>query len=214
MRSDAIDQLLSNYLKMPARVSWKGAIGDSVRGVFEEGRLELSGVSVLALPCDRIVVESDRFQFTPGVPARIEVAAPRVEISIDQNQLDRWVRRTRAPLGLNLEAEGIETLIDLAGFPISRTLTTLEIRRGWLRLTPIEAQFMGLENRFAKLFRGFLPIPRLAPQTRLSAIRHSHGSIQFELGLEDFEEAITPGLIERLTARFLPFARRPDPPAR
>ena len=73
MRSDAIDQLLSNYLKMPARVSWKGAIGDSVRGVFEEGRLELSGFSILALPCDRIVVESDRFQFTPGMPARIEV---------------------------------------------------------------------------------------------------------------------------------------------
>ena len=49
MHSDAIDQLLTTYLKQPAKVSWQGALGDSVRGNFEGARLELAGVSVLAM---------------------------------------------------------------------------------------------------------------------------------------------------------------------
>ena len=48
MRSDAIDQLLTTYLEMPAKVSWRGALADSARGIFEGGRLELAGVAVLA----------------------------------------------------------------------------------------------------------------------------------------------------------------------
>lgn len=209
MRSDAIDQLLSTYLKMPAKVSWKGAVGDSMRGVFEGGRMELAGISVLALPCDRLVIASERFQFTPGLPARIQVKAPRVEFSIDQRQLDLWLARLRAPFSLRLQDEAIEFQLDLGGFPVSRTLTTLEMSRGWIVLKPQEAEFLGLRNPLTKLLRGYLPIPRLAPQTRMSAIRHTKGSIRFELALEDFEEEISPGLIERLNSRFLPFARRP-----
>ena len=95
MRSDAIDELLSGYLKMPAKVSWEGALADSIRGVFEGVRLELAGVAILALPFDRLVFRADRFQFTPGIPASFEAVRPRIDISIDQRQLDRWLRRTR-----------------------------------------------------------------------------------------------------------------------
>ena len=49
MHSQAVDELLSQYLAMPARVSWKGALGDSVRGTFVGGRLELAGVAVLVV---------------------------------------------------------------------------------------------------------------------------------------------------------------------
>ena len=59
MRSDAIDELLSNYFKMPAKVSWEGALADSVRGVFEGPRLELAGLAILALPFDRMVLRAD-----------------------------------------------------------------------------------------------------------------------------------------------------------
>ena len=209
MRSDAIDQLLSTYLKMPAKVSWNGAVGDSVRGVFEGGRVELSGISVAALPCDRLIIESDRFQLTPGIPARIQVTAPRVEISIDQRQLDLWLARARTPFSLTLEEDSIGFQLDVAGFPVSRTRTEIGLTNGWLTLKPQHAEFFGRSSRLARLFRGFLPVPRLAPQTRMSAIRHAAGALRFELALEDIEDEITPGLIERLNSRFLPFARRP-----
>ena len=210
MRSDAIDQLLSSYLEQPARVSWKAAAGDSVRGIFEGGRLELAGISVLALPVGRLVFETDRFQFTPGIPAKIELVRPRIEISFDQQQLDRWLARARAPFALLLRDDGIEFQMELGGLPISRTLTSLEIRAGWIALTPRYAEFLGLQSQLASLFRAYLPLPRLAPQTRITAIRHAEKSIRVELSLEDFEDEITPGLIDRLWSRFLPFARRSD----
>ncbi len=215
MRSDAIDQIISTYLRMPAKVSWKAAIGDSIRGVFEEGRIELAGVSTLALPFDRLVFESDRFQLTPGIPATIHVVRPRLELSIDQRQLDRWLVRARAPFDLRLEQDAIEFEMALGGFPITRTRTELEISRGWISLRPVHAELLGLRNRLANLFRTTLPLPRLAPQTRLTAIRHARGAIRVELTLDDFEEEINAGLVDRLQARFLPFARRSsreDPP--
>jgi hypothetical protein len=211
LRSDAIDQILSNYLKQPAKVTWKGAVGDSVRGVFRETRLELAGVSLAALPFDRLVLESDLFEFTPGLPARIQVRGPRIEFSIDQRQLDLWLSRARAPFALSLRSNAIEFQMALAGFPIGRTLTTLEIVRGWIALKPIHAEVLGLRSRFTSLFRSYLPLPRLAPQTRISAIRHVEGALRLELTLDDFEDEITPGLVERLQSRFLPaspFGRR------
>jgi hypothetical protein len=207
LRSDAIDQLLSAYLKQPAKVSWSGALGDSVRGIFEGARLELAGVSVMALPFDRLVLESDRFQITPGIPATIEVVRPRVEVSIDQRQLDLWLRRARAPFALGLADDGIEFRMDLRGFEISRVLTSLEITRGWVVLKPQRAEFLGLTNRLASLFNTYLPIPRLAPQTRVTAIRHAEGAIRVELTLDDFEDDITPGLVDRMWSRFVPFSR-------
>ncbi len=210
MRSDAIDELLSSYLKQPAKVSWTGAVGDSVRGIFEGGRLELAGISLFALPIDRLVFETDRFQLTPGLPAKIEVVHPRVEISFDQRQLDRWLVRARTPFTLQLRTDGIEFQMQLGGFPISRALTSFEIRGGWIALKPRYAEFLGLRNPLASLFRAYLPLPRLAPQTRITAIRHAENSIRFELTLEDFEDEITPGLIDRLWSRFVPFERRSD----
>jgi hypothetical protein len=207
LRSDAIDRLLSTYLKQPAKVSWEGALGDSVRGIFEGARIELAGVSVMALPFDRLVLESDRFQITPGIPASIEVIGPRIEISIDQRQLDRWLRRARSPFALDLQEEGIEFQMDLRGFQISRVLTTLEIVGGWVVLKPKHAEVLGLRSRLASLFRTYLPMRRLAPQTRLTAIRHAKGAIRAELTLDDFEDEITPGLVDRLQSQFLPFAR-------
>jgi hypothetical protein len=208
MRSDAIDQLLSSYFKLPARVSWKGAIGDSVRGIFEGGRLELTGVAVLALPFERMIFEADRFQFVPGLPARIEATGARVEVSVDQKQVDRWLRRARTPFQLQLTAEAIEFRIDLAGFPVSRAQTELAIQGGWLTLRSKRAEFLGLQSRLASLFRAYLPIPRLTPGTRITGIRHAPGELSFQLTLEDFQEEITPGFIQRMQARFVPFADR------
>lgn len=207
MRSDAIDLLLSNFLEMPARVTWEGALADSIRGIFEGARLELSGVAILALPFDRMVLRARRFQFTPGLPARIRVEEPRIEVSIDQRQLDRWLRRARAPFALRLSETAIEFQIDVAGRPLTRTETELRIQRGWFVLRPRSAEILGLRARMVSLFRTYIPLPRLARQTRIVGIRHRAGSLVVELGLDDFEEAITPGLVDRIRRRFLPFSR-------
>jgi hypothetical protein len=204
MQSRAIDELLSQYLAMPARVSWKGALGDSMRGTFVGGRLELAGVAVLALPCQRLVLESERFQFTPGIPARIQAIGPRVELTIEQSQIDRWLKRSRAPFTLVLLDEGIELSLDVRGLPVTRAAASLEIDRGWFVLRPKHASLFGLQNHLAALFRTYFPMPRLAPETRLSGIRHRRGSIVLELSLGDFEEDLSPGLVDRLQRRFLP----------
>ena len=207
MRSDAIDELLSNYFKMPAKVSWESALADSVRGVFEEPRLELAGLAILALPFDRIVFRADRFQFTPGIPARFEAVLPRIEVSIDQRQIDRWLHRAHAPFKLRLVDGAIEFLIDVGGFPITRTETELRVQRGWFVFRPKRVEFLGVGTRLVSLFRTYLPLPRLAAQTRLTGIKHFEGALQLELSFDDFADVITPGLIERLQKRFLPFAK-------
>ena len=208
MRSDAIDQLLSTYLKFPAQVSWKGALADSARGIFEGGRLELAGVAVLAMPFDRLILETDRFQFSPGLPARISATGPRVIVSIDQRQINRWLTQARAPFELLLTERAIEFRMDIAGFPLSRAETELQVQGGWFVLKPKRAEFLGFQNRLASLFRAFVPLPRLAPQTRLTGIEHHEGAIRLEMSLDDFEDEITPGLVERLQVRFLPFAQQ------
>jgi hypothetical protein len=208
MRSDAIDELLSNYFKMPAKVSWDGALADSVRGVFEGARLELAGLAILALPFDRLVFQTDRFQFTPGIPARIEATRPKIEVSIDQRQIDRWLQRARVPFELRLSADAIEFRMSVGGFPLTRTKTEIGIQRGWFVLQPKQIEVFGVRARLVSVLRTYLPLPRLAPQTRLTGIRHVEGGLRFELSLDDFTDVITPGLIERLQNRFLPFAKQ------
>lgn len=210
MRSEAIDTLISTYLAMPARVSWQGALGDSVRGTFVGGRLELAGLAVLALPCQRLVLETERFQFTPGLPARIQAIGPRVEVTIEQPQIDRWLARVNAPVRLALRESGIELALDVAGRAVSRAEAELCIDRGWFVLRPRRATFLGLENRLATLFRTFFPMPRLAPETRLAGIRHAEGALMLDFALDDFEEELRPGLAQRLQQRFLPLPRLPQ----
>ncbi len=206
MRSDAIDQLLSTYLELPARVSWEGALADSARGIFEGGRLELAGVALLALPFDRLVLAAERFQFIPGIPARISATEPRIIVSIHQRQIDQWLAQTRAPFALRLTQSAVEFRMDVAGFVLVRAETELRVQRGWFVLRPRHAELLGFRNRLAWLFRTYLPLPRLAPQTRLTGVEHVEGAIRLEMSLDDFEEEITPGLVDRMQGRFLPFA--------
>ena len=208
MRSDAIDELISSYLKMPAKVSWDGALADSILGVFEGVRIELAGLAIMALPFDRMVFRADRFQFTPGIPVRIEAVRPKIEVSIDQRQFDLWLRRARVPFELRLIEDAIEFRMGVGGFPLTRTKTELGIQRGWFVLRPKRIEVFGVRARLVSVFRTYLPLPRLAPQTRLTGIEHAEGTLRFELSLDDFVDVITPGLIERLQGRFLPFARK------
>ena len=153
------------------------------------------------------MLQAERFQFTPGLPARFEATQPEIEISIDQREVDRWLRRTRAPFDLRLIDGAIEFRVEVGGFAISRTETELRIQGGWFVLQPKHAEFLGVRARLVWLFRTYLPLPKLAPQTRLTGIEHIEGAVRLRLSLDDFEDVITPGLVERLRGRFLPFAK-------
>ena len=206
VRSDAIDQLLSTYLEAPARVSWKSALAESSGGHFEGVRLELAGVAVLDLPFERVSMEAEEFHFVPGLPASISATSPRLALWIGQAQLDRWLTRSRAPFDLRLTRGCIEFRLDLAGLPITRVETELSVDHGWFVLKPERAEFLGLQNRLASVFRTYIPLPRLAPETRLTGVEHAEGSLRIELTLDAFEEEVTPGLVGRIRERFLPFA--------
>ena len=97
--------------------------------------------------------------------------------------------------------------MDVGGVLLTRTRTELRVQRGWFVLRPKHAEFLGLRARLVSLFRAYIPLPRLAPQTRLTGIEHDEGAIRLELSLDDFADVVTPGLIDRLQTRFLPFAR-------
>ena len=142
MRSDAIDQLLSTYLELPARVSWNGALADSARGIFEGGRLELAGVAMLALPFERLVLEAERFQFIPGIPARISATDPRILVSIDQHQVDQWLDQARAPFQLRLTGTALEFRMDFAGIQLSRVEMELQVRRIQMEYIHLQAKFL------------------------------------------------------------------------
>ena len=184
-----------------------------VPGRCRTGNDEVSTVSVIKSATatmsesDRIVFRADRFQFTPGIPARFEAVLPRIEVSIDQRQIDRWLHRAHAPFKLRLVEGAIEFQMDVGGFPITRTETELRVQRGWFVFRPKRAEFLGVRTRLVSLFRTYLPLPRLAAQTRLTGIKHFEGALQLELSFDDFADVITPGLIERLQQRFLPFAK-------
>ena len=91
--------------------------------------------------------------------------------------------------------------------PVTKTETELRIQRGWFVLQPKRAEFLGVRARLVSMFRTYVPLPRLAPQTRLTGIEHAQGLLRLELSLDDFEEDVTIGLLDRLQKRFLPFAR-------
>jgi hypothetical protein len=108
---------------------------------------------------------------------------------------------------LTLTDRAIDLQADVAGWSLGRIETEFAIRHGWLVLRPLHAEFLGFRSDIARLLRSFVPLPRLAPQTRLTGIEHLVGAIRLELSLDDFEDVITPGLVDRMQARFLPVPR-------
>ena len=189
---------------------WESALAHGTQGHFERVHLEFSGLAVLTLPFERVSLEARRFQFIPGLPAHISVEDPRLVLSIGQPQLDSWLTRTHAPFDLRLTRGCVEFRLELGGLPITRAETELSIASGWLALKPKRTEFLGLENRLASAFRTYLPIPRLAPQTRLTGVEHAEGSLRLQLTLDDFDDQVTPGLVERIQERFLPFSGSPS----
>ncbi|MEZ5557877.1 MAG: hypothetical protein R3E86_04940 [Pseudomonadales bacterium] len=196
--SNLIDQLVSSYLELPVSIDWQTAKGIPFPTEFEGARLKFGGLSTSWMDLQQVVWCADRVRFVPGLPAHVQVEGPRVEIAVGQAELDRWLKRFELPYRIELADDALIVHTELAGFPIGEFETRLEVVNGWFVLQPKRASILGVPNYVATLFRTYLPIPPLSRSTRLERIDHKRGQLRVTFRLEDFDEAVTPGLLNRL----------------
>jgi hypothetical protein len=202
--SNMIDQLVSSYFEQPVRVHWEKASGLPFPDRFEGARLEFAGLATAWMDLKRVVWHADRVRFIPGLPARIEVTGPRVEIAVGQEAIDRWLRRFELPYRIELGADALIIHTEIAGFPIAQLEARLAVVNGWFVLQPKRATILGVPNYVAALFRTYLPLPPLTGSTRLVAIGHDPGLLRLTFALEDFTEDVMPGMMARVQKRLMP----------
>ncbi len=207
--SNIIAQIVSSYFELPVRVDWKSASGMPFPDRFEDAQLEFSGLATAWMDLKQVVWRAERVRFVPGMPARVVVTGPRVEIAVGKDELTRWLKRFELPYRLELAEDAIIVHTELAGMPVAELEARLEVVGGWFVLQPKRASIMGVPNYVASLFRTYLPLPPLAGNTRLESIDHEPDVLRMTFVLEDFEEQITPGLLPRLQKRLLPTLELP-----
>ncbi|HKA15337.1 MAG TPA: hypothetical protein VKH41_10005 [Myxococcota bacterium] len=205
MRSDAIDQWLSSYLELPVELSFEGSVGDALRGTFEGVALEVAGVATAWLPLERIALRAARATLTPGLPAKLAVSEPLVSITVGQRDLDRWQGRFQLPFRLSLGEKGVIVHTEVAGVALSEFETGLEVVNGWFVLRPRRAAILGIPSQLASWLRAYLPLPPVSPEARLSGIDHAADRLTLHFSINDFEEKVTPGMLQRLRKRLLPW---------
>jgi hypothetical protein len=199
-----IDQLVSSYFEQPVRVHWEKASGLPFPDRFEGARLEFAGLATAWMDLKQVVWHADKVRFVPGLPARIEVTGPRVEIAVGQDAIDRWLRRFELPYRIELGADALIVHTEIAGFPLAQLEAKLAIVNGWFVLQPKRASILGVPNYVATLFRTYLPLPPLTGSTRLVSIGHEPGLLRLTFALEDFTEDVMPGMLLRVQKRLLP----------
>ncbi|MFU8814354.1 MAG: hypothetical protein ACNA7W_03350 [Pseudomonadales bacterium] len=207
--STIIDQLVSSYFELPVRIHWAKASGLPFPDRFEQARLELAGLATAWMELQQVVWLADKVRFVPGLPGKVQVQGPRVEIAVGKASLDRWLQRFDLPYRLELGDDALIVHTEIAGFPLAKLEARLEVVNGWFVLQPKRASVLGVPNYVAALFRTYLPLPPLAGSTRLEAIAHEPERLRLTFGLDDFEELVTPGLLGRLQQRLIPTLEMP-----
>lgn len=202
--SSVIDQLVSSYFEQPVKLHWDKALGLPFPDRFEGARLEFAGLATAWMDLKQVIWRAERVRFVPGLPARIEVAGPRVEIAVGQEAIDRWLRRFELPYRIELGAEALIIHTEIAGFPIAQLEARLAVVNGWFVLQPKRASILGVPNYVAALFRTYLPLPPLTGSTKLVDIGHESGLLRLTFALEDFVEEVVPGMLARVQKRLMP----------
>ncbi|MEM8767882.1 MAG: hypothetical protein AAGE43_10585 [Pseudomonadota bacterium] len=203
-RSDLVDELLSSYLKVPVLMQWQSASGLPFPDRFEGSRVEFQGIATEWLELERIACTAERAQFVHGLPARLMLEGPGLEITIGQAALDRWLKRFQLPYRLELRQDALVVHTELAGFPLAEFETTIEVVGGWFVLKPKRAAFFGVPSYVSSIFQTYLPVPPLSRESRLAGIDHAEGALTLRFALDNIDEEITPGLLLRLRKRFFP----------
>lgn len=203
-RSDLIDELVGSYLRLPVLFSWREAKGLPFPDTFSAAALELQGLATAWVNLEQIVWRADEVRFIHGLPARLKLTTPSIELAIGQAELDRWLGQFRLPYRLELAADGLIVHTEIAGFPLAQFETRLEVVGGWFALEPKRASILGVPGYVPSLFKSYLPLPPLSKETRLSKVTHQSGQLRLRFAIDDFEEEVSPGLLLRLRKRFFP----------
>lgn len=203
-RSDLIDELLTSYLKIPVLMSWDRASGLPIPDRFENARVEFQGIATSWLELQQIVCDAREVRLVHGLPAKLCLTTPGIEIAIGQNELDRWLSRFQLPYRLELGEEALVVHTEIAGFPIAQFETSIEVEGGWFVLKPKRAALFGVPGYFSSMFRNYLPIPPISSESRLTGVSHAPGLLRLRFEMNDFEEEITPGLLLRLRKKYFP----------
>lgn len=203
-RSELIDQLIGSYLTLPVSFLWREARGMPFPDQFFDARLELQGLATAWINLEGIIWRAGEVKFIAGLPAKIELKDPSIELVIGQADLDRWLKQFRLPYRLELADTGLVVHTEMAGFPLASFETKLEVIGGWFSLQPKRASILGVPSYVPSLFKTYLPLPPLSSETRLSQVGHESGKLKLRFAIDDFTEEVTPGMLVRLRKRFFP----------
>lgn len=213
-RSEVIDQLVSSYLKLPVAINWTEARGLPFPDTFVGAQLEFAGIATAWLNLERVIWRAEELRFVPGLPAKVYLRGPSMEMVVGQAEVDRWREQFVLPYRLELADSGIIVHTELAGFPLGEFETGLEVVGGWFVLEPKRATVLGVPSYVSSLFRTYLPVPPLSAEIRLAGIAHETGLLRITFAIDDFDEDVSPGLLARLQNRFFPLSSPPGAPAR
>jgi hypothetical protein len=205
-RSDVIDQLVGSYLKLPVQIDWTEARGLPFPDTFVNAKLQFAGIATAWMHLEQVVWRAGELRFVPGLPAKIYVQAPSIEMVVGQHEVDRWREQFSLPFRLELAETGIVVHTKLAGFPLGEFETGLDVVGGWFVLEPKRATVLGVPGYVSSLFRTYLPVPPLSKEIRLDSIEHESGLLRIRFAIDDFDEEVSPGLLVRLQKRFFPLS--------
>ena len=135
-RSELIDELLRSYLKVPVTMYWERATGLPFPDRFDNARLEFQGVATAWLNLEKFVCRADEVRIRHGLPAKMAMTGPSIELVVGQVELDRWLSRFDLPYRLEFGEDSLIVHTEIAGFPIAEFETSLDVTDGWFVLKP------------------------------------------------------------------------------
>lgn len=207
---DAADTAATAWAGLPMRVRARTTPWDAARGRYEVLRIDLQGIALGALMADRIRIRGRDVVFRPGLTPTVEARRVEVRVTITQAEVDRWVERSRLPFRVRLGRDGITVSLRVAGRELNEVEVDLDTSDRFLVLQPRRASFLGLPAPALSLLRGYLPLPPLPYDLRVTGVRTRQGEADVDLLVENFAERLSPDLFLRLRREFRPsvLARR------
>jgi hypothetical protein len=199
--TDIVNALAQRIANRPARVRVKTSIAGALAGRLDVVVFELRSLSAAGLVIDRLVVRSEDVTVRPGLPPRLVTGAVGVKAVFTQASIDKWTKRARLPVRLELRSEGVVAHAGVGGLQMSEVLTELTPVGHFLQLRPLRASMFGVSAPMPPFFRGYLPLPPLPAGARLDRVEPADGELSVFLALEPIDEPLGPDLPRRLAMR-------------
>ena len=197
----AVDQVVTRIIDRPTQIRWNASPLDTVRGRVGLMTVGVVDVDVGALNLERVVLRIHDARIDPFPRPRLRGGPVDVKAVVTQEAIDRWLRRTALPLGLELTEEGVLSSGRIGGIQVARVLTELTVDGGWLRLRPVRAVGRDVPDALSRLVAGNLPLPALRTGARLVGVEHRPGELIARVRVDDLDEPINAGLYRQVRRR-------------